>query len=71
MSITSLKAKSFVRCVTKLLLALIILSFRDVLVVIGFSLRAINVRSNLPQDVVDFTSLASFQCAVKLVDFSA
>ena len=36
-----------------------------------FTQRVINVWNNLPQDIVDFTSITSFQRTIKLVNFSA
>ena len=36
-----------------------------------FTQRVISVWNNLPQDIVDFTSITSFQRTIKLVNFSA
>ena len=36
-----------------------------------FTERVINVWNNLPQDIVDFTSITSFQRTIKLVNFNA
>ena len=36
-----------------------------------FTQRIINVWNNLPQDIVDFTSITSFQRTIKLVNFNA
>ena len=36
-----------------------------------FTRRVINVWNNLPQDIVDFTTITSFQRTIKLVNFSA
>jgi len=36
-----------------------------------FTQRVVNVWNNLPQDIVDFTSIVSFKRTIKLVDFSA
>ena len=38
------------------------------LLVTGFSIKENN---NLPQDIVDFTSITSFQRTIKLVNFNA